>query len=64
MLFYYAIFADSSVSLDSPRVKSGPADMFPFISQQKDEHLIQVLGESKSYCSYFSIIIIIIIIIS
>ena len=64
MLFFYcAVFTDSSVSLDSPRVRSGPADTFAFVSQQKDEHLIQVLGKSKSYCFCFTIVIIIIIIV-
>lgn len=39
-----------SVSLDSPRLRStsgsGPADTYPFITQQKDEQLIQELGRS------------------
>ena len=45
------ILADSSVSLDSPRVRSDPADMFAFVSQQNDEQLIQVLGKSWFHVS-------------
>ena len=58
IVLYYLCITESSISTDSPRGigSSGPADTYPFVSQQRDERLIQALGKSV-YLNFISVLL-------